>query len=51
MKCLPNYQNPQDHESHPADELEPEIELRSGGPIAEVDELLPTTVRLSHGSI
>lgn len=51
MKCLPNYQNPQDRESHPGEELEPEIEPRSGGPIIEVDELLPTTVRVSHGSI
>lgn len=51
MSCFLNYQNPQDQENHPAEELESEIELLSGDPIAEVAELLPTTVRLCHGSI
>lgn len=43
-----NYQHFQGQDSHPAEEQEPEIELRHSSSVAEVDELLPTTVRLCH---
>lgn len=46
-----NHQTSQDQEAHPAEEQEPEIELRNGVPIAEVDELLPTTVRHFYWNI
>ncbi|KAI9570217.1 ATP-dependent RNA helicase [Boletus coccyginus] len=42
-ESLPSAEGVLDRESHPAEEQEPEIELRSGSLIAEVDELLPTT--------
>ncbi|KAN0100273.1 DSHCT (NUC185) domain containing protein [Tylopilus felleus] len=42
-ESLPSANRELDQEAHPAEEQEPEIELRNGVPIAEVDELLPTT--------
>ncbi|KAF8140636.1 ATP-dependent RNA helicase [Boletus edulis] len=42
-ESLPSAGGELDQEGHATEEQEPEIELRNGGPIAEVDELLPTT--------